>query len=128
MRQSSLLVHRIACASLLLVPPLASADVFVNELHYDNADTDTSERVEVLAPAGTSLSGWSIALYNGADGNSGGWGNQNDAMPPSSNHPGGVNMSMGDGSVRFIKDTVSIQAWWGLGTRNGGEVISSDAF
>ncbi|APW62649.1 DUF1559 domain-containing protein [Paludisphaera borealis] len=68
-----------------------------------------------------------IGCYNAADGNSSGWGNPNDAMPPSSNHPGGVNMSMGDGSVRFIKDSVSLQAWWGLGTRNGGEVISSDA-
>jgi prepilin-type N-terminal cleavage/methylation domain-containing protein/prepilin-type processing-associated H-X9-DG protein len=70
----------------------------------------------------------SIGCYNAADGNTGGWGNPADAMPPSSNHPGGVNMAMGDGSVRFIKDTVSLQAWWGLGTRNGGEVISSDAF
>ncbi len=68
MRLQASFVHRIACASLLLVPPCASADVFVNELHYDNADTDTSEKIEVLAPAGASLSGWTIALYNGADG------------------------------------------------------------
>jgi endonuclease I len=68
MRLQASSVRRIACASLLLLPPCASADVFVNELHYDNADTDTSERIEVLAPAGTSLSGWTIALYNGADG------------------------------------------------------------
>jgi prepilin-type N-terminal cleavage/methylation domain-containing protein/prepilin-type processing-associated H-X9-DG protein len=69
-----------------------------------------------------------IACFNSADGNTAGWGNPEDAIPPSSNHPGGVNMAMGDGSVRFIKDSVSLQAWWGLGTRNGGEVISSDAF
>jgi len=48
--------------------------------------------------------------------------------PPNSNHPGGVNMAMGDGSVRFIKDSISQQAWWGLGTRSGGEVISADAY
>jgi prepilin-type N-terminal cleavage/methylation domain-containing protein/prepilin-type processing-associated H-X9-DG protein len=47
--------------------------------------------------------------------------------PPTSNHPGGVNMGMADGSVKFIKDTVNMQTWWGLGTRNGGEVISADA-
>jgi len=35
---------------------------------------------------------------------------------------------MADGSVRFIKSTVNIQAWRGLGTRNGGEVISSDSY
>jgi endonuclease I len=46
----------------------ASADVFINELHYDNASTDTNEKVEVLAPAGTSLAGWTVVLYNGGDG------------------------------------------------------------
>jgi prepilin-type N-terminal cleavage/methylation domain-containing protein len=48
--------------------------------------------------------------------------------PPTSNHPGGVNLGMSDGSVRFIKDSVSIQAWWGLGTRSGGEVIDSSSY
>ncbi|APW61699.1 DUF1559 domain-containing protein [Paludisphaera borealis] len=69
-----------------------------------------------------------IGCYNMNDGNTGGWGNVVDAIPPSSNHPGGVNMAMGDGSVRFIKDSINLQAWWGLGTRNGNEVVSSDAF
>ncbi len=45
-----------------------------------------------------------------------------------SNHPGGVNTMFGDGSVRFIKDSVNMNVWWSLGTRNGGEVISSDAY
>jgi prepilin-type N-terminal cleavage/methylation domain-containing protein/prepilin-type processing-associated H-X9-DG protein len=49
-------------------------------------------------------------------------------MPPSSRHPGGVNMLMGDGSVRFVKDTTSIPTWQALGTRAGGEVISSDSY
>ena len=35
---------------------------------------------------------------------------------------------MADGSVKFIKDTVDITTWWALGTRAGGEVISSDAY
>ncbi|WP_435015747.1 DUF1559 domain-containing protein [Tundrisphaera sp. TA3] len=43
-------------------------------------------------------------------------------------HPGGVNVSMADGSVRFVKDTVNIGTWRALGTRGGGEIISSDAF
>src|SRR5262249_25301378 len=42
-------------------------------------------------------------------------------------HPGGVNTLFGDGSVRFLKDTVSQQVWWSLGTRNGGEVLSADS-
>jgi len=39
-----------------------------------------------------------------------------------------VNMCFADGSVRFIKDTVSLQTWWALGTRAGGEVVSADAY
>jgi prepilin-type N-terminal cleavage/methylation domain-containing protein/prepilin-type processing-associated H-X9-DG protein len=50
------------------------------------------------------------------------------SCPPTSNHPGGVQVAMGDGSVRFIKDTINQATWWAIGTRNGKEVVSSDAF
>ncbi len=43
-------------------------------------------------------------------------------------HPGGVNSLMADGSVKFVKNTINIATWQALGTRNGGEVISSDAY
>ena len=45
-----------------------------------------------------------------------------------SNHPGGCNVLFGDGSVKFIKGSIDIKTWWNLGTRNGGEVISSDSY
>ncbi len=46
----------------------------------------------------------------------------------SSRHPGGVNMLMGDGSVKFVKNSVSLYPWWASATINGGEVISADSF
>lgn len=46
----------------------------------------------------------------------------------SSHHPGGVNVLFCDGSVRFIKSSVSVQTWWALGSRAGSEVISSDQY
>jgi prepilin-type processing-associated H-X9-DG protein len=49
-------------------------------------------------------------------------------VPPSSRHPGGANLMMGDGSVRFIRNSVNLQTWRGLGTRNGAEVISADSY
>ncbi|MHC5537401.1 DUF1559 family PulG-like putative transporter [Singulisphaera rosea] len=49
------------------------------------------------------------------------------AMNPTGNHPGGVNVSMMDGSVRFIKNTINLQTWWALGTRGRGEIISADS-
>jgi len=46
----------------------------------------------------------------------------------SSFHPGGVNILMGDGSVRFLKDSVSPVTLRALVTLNGGEVISADSY
>jgi prepilin-type processing-associated H-X9-DG protein len=46
----------------------------------------------------------------------------------SSRHPGGVNVAFLDGSVKFIKDSVSQQSWWGIATKAGGEVISADSY
>ncbi|GAA4442156.1 DUF1559 domain-containing protein [Bremerella cremea] len=38
-------------------------------------------------------------------------------------HPGGVNAALGDGSVRFVTETVDITTWRGLSTRGDGEVL-----
>ena len=46
----------------------------------------------------------------------------------SSNHAGGVNILMGDGSVRFLKSTVAQLVYWSLGTKAGNEALSSDAY
>ncbi len=46
----------------------------------------------------------------------------------SSNHSGGVNTAFADGSVRFIKNSVSQPIWWALGTRANGEVIDASSY
>jgi prepilin-type processing-associated H-X9-DG protein len=50
------------------------------------------------------------------------------ALTASSRHPGGVNVMFVDGSVHWIKSSISPNAWWALGTINGGEVLSSDSY
>jgi prepilin-type N-terminal cleavage/methylation domain-containing protein/prepilin-type processing-associated H-X9-DG protein len=55
-------------------------------------------------------------------------GNSSGAMTASSRHPGVVNATFADGSVRAVKSSVSSPVWWALGSRNGGEVVSSDSF
>lgn len=47
-----------------------AANVFINEIHYDNASTDVGEFVEIAGAADTDLTGWKIVLYNGANGQS----------------------------------------------------------
>ena len=45
-----------------------------------------------------------------------------------SRHPGGVLSLFGDGSVKFIKSSISPIVWIGLNTISGGEVTSADAY
>jgi prepilin-type N-terminal cleavage/methylation domain-containing protein/prepilin-type processing-associated H-X9-DG protein len=46
----------------------------------------------------------------------------------SSYHPGGVNTAFLDGSVKFIKDSVSPTTWWAVSTMAGGEVIDASSY
>ena len=43
-------------------------------------------------------------------------------------HSGGCNVLFADGSVKFIKDSISMQTWFSLGTKGKGEVIGSDSY
>ncbi len=57
---------RLLPALLALATPLAApAAVFINEIHYDDATSsgDVGERVEIVATAGESLSGYRVHLY-----------------------------------------------------------------
>jgi len=43
-------------------------------------------------------------------------------------HPGGANAVFCDGSVKFLKNSISLPTIWALGSRAQGEVISADAY
>lgn len=43
-----------------------------------------------------------------------------------SDHPGGANFSMADGSVRFTSESIDYRTFNGLGTRDGEEIVSGD--
>jgi len=70
------LASTLATALVAMLMPLAApvaafeatSAVFINEIHYDNTGTDAAEAIEVVGPAGTDLTGWSIVLYNGSGG------------------------------------------------------------
>jgi prepilin-type processing-associated H-X9-DG protein len=68
-----------------------------------------------LSCASSANLAWSVGFYTGA-------------IPPTSNHPGGVNMCFTDGHVQFIKDSINPQSYWAIGTKSGGEVVSSDSY
>ncbi|AGA27150.1 DUF1559 domain-containing protein [Singulisphaera acidiphila] len=49
------------------------------------------------------------------------------SISASSFHSGGANVAFMDGSVKFIKSTISRETWRAIGTKSGGEIISADA-
>jgi prepilin-type N-terminal cleavage/methylation domain-containing protein len=73
-----------------------------------------------------------MSCFNTAEtayGTQGNWpGGVSTLITATSNHPGGVNLCLTDGSVRFVKDSVATQTWWALGSRNGGETLSADSY
>lgn len=56
------------------------------------------------------------------------WNNLSLNITARSRHPGGANALFCDGSVKFVKDSVNSITWQALGSRNGGEVVSADAY
>ena len=43
-------------------------------------------------------------------------------------HPGGVNIGLGDGSVRFIKNSIANKTWFSLMVSNDTWIISADQY
>ena len=53
------------------------------------------------------------------------WQNLSLNVASRSRHPGGVNTLFCDGHVAFIKQTINVATWQSIGSRNGGEIVSS---
>ena len=49
-------------------------------------------------------------------------------VPPSSHHRGGVNVTLVDGSVRFINETIYLDVWRAIGTRDGSEPLDATTY
>jgi uncharacterized protein len=49
------------------VAPAGPANIFINEIHYDNSGADVNEAVEIAGTAGLDLTGYRLVLYNGTN-------------------------------------------------------------
>ena len=96
-----LVVAMMATAVTALASPARAATaVFVNELHYDNTGADDDEFVEIAAPAGTDLTGWTVVFYNGS---------QTRLSPYASVTLSGLATDAGDGFGFVVVDHSGIQ-------------------
>jgi prepilin-type N-terminal cleavage/methylation domain-containing protein/prepilin-type processing-associated H-X9-DG protein len=75
------------------------------------------------------IEGWHMTLYTHAgppNKRSCGFPPGTMMMPTQGAHPQGINVLLCDGSVRFVRDSIRIDTWRAVGSRNGGEVIGGD--
>ncbi len=73
----------------------------------------------IITPNGPSCTryGGNTTMESSVNGNGG-------ATTASSRHRGGVNLSVADGSVRFVPDTIDAATWHAMGSKAGGETMA----
>jgi prepilin-type N-terminal cleavage/methylation domain-containing protein/prepilin-type processing-associated H-X9-DG protein len=115
-----------ACKGLPATTQATSAGSFGTQwLLSSDFATANNAYVHFMTPNGISCAGTPDASTYVSNAT---WGGIGAAITATSNHSGGVHVAFGDGSVKFIKDSIDPVTWWALGTRAGKEVISADAF
>jgi prepilin-type N-terminal cleavage/methylation domain-containing protein/prepilin-type processing-associated H-X9-DG protein len=119
--------------------PKADMKVMTNQATLNDAFNVCRAVNPLTATPLTSKQGWSWVMgemccttYNHVDtpnrttcagtGFPGNMSNMAMVVPPTSSHTSGVNVALGDGSVRFVQDSISLQGWRAMGTIRGGEV------
>jgi prepilin-type processing-associated H-X9-DG protein len=100
----------------------ASGAHWLLSLDYATANNAYSHVMPPNTISCTGLQSATSSISNGL------WGGIGAAITATSNHPGGVNVCFCDGSVKFIRDSIDIPTWWGLGTRNGREILGADSY
>jgi plastocyanin len=81
-------------------PAVVIPNVWINEIHYDNAQTDINEGYEIAGPAGTNLACYKVYRYNGANGQVYGTDTLTGTIP---------NLACGFGTVWFGLPTDALQ-------------------
>jgi prepilin-type N-terminal cleavage/methylation domain-containing protein/prepilin-type processing-associated H-X9-DG protein len=118
-----------------------SNTIAVGETAYNNDGSWYGSQVGNCSGFNSSFNVWTISLRHGSNFrgpknpintppgrliSAGGTCGMNAAF--GSRHSGGANFLLADGSVRFVKNSVSLSNYRAICTRNGGEVVSSDGF
>jgi prepilin-type N-terminal cleavage/methylation domain-containing protein/prepilin-type processing-associated H-X9-DG protein len=111
------------CATAFLVPPTAAVGN-LKGMRWAQNDPSLSFFNTIVPPSSTQYPfGWCALAASGQTNSVGG-----QYQNANSNHPGGANFLFADGSVHFIKSSISMRTYWAMGTKSNGEVISSDSY
>ena len=116
-----------ACATALPVNARSGSNISGNRGNYWGWGAESQSLFTTIVPPSSTQYRFNQCRY-GCGGCGVGSSDHSDITNATSNHSGGSNFLMGDGSVKFIKSSVAMKTYWGLGTKRGGEVIGSDAY
>ncbi len=112
------------CTSAFLGQTLNSSNLIDNEGQWWIVGATNFSMFNTIVPPNSTQYKWGSCRSNcpgcSPDGSS--------YANSSSNHSGGANFLMSDGSVRFIKNTINTTTYWALGTRANGEVIDASSY
>jgi len=115
------------CNAMWEAGATTGTNISVSAGQYWGMGAETYTLFNTIAPPGSRQYPWN-ACRQGCGGCPRFAADHSDITKSSSNHPGGCNICFGDGSVHFIKSTISLNVWWAMGTRDKGEVVSSDSY
>jgi prepilin-type N-terminal cleavage/methylation domain-containing protein/prepilin-type processing-associated H-X9-DG protein len=87
------------------------------------ADEGGFSMFNTIVPPSSIQYSFSCCTFSGASGCDDGYYQSANSM-----HPGGANFLFADGSVHFLKSSISISTYWAMGTKGNGEVISADQY
>ena len=101
---NTLMVHEVSWKGLELAP--SSLRAWVRGIAWNNDATAAKNIANAI----------NTVQFNGSN-------NFND-ISFGSQHTGGANFALSDGSVRFVNNTISMGAYFALASRDGGEVVT----
>ncbi len=109
--------------TLVTLPDGASNTFMLGELSWWNTTTGTRYRSWVRGCDSTEVCGGVKTVQNAINVHDI---SQFNVISMGSNHPQGTHFAFGDGSVRFVKQTIALPTYLSLASRDGGEVASDN--
>jgi prepilin-type N-terminal cleavage/methylation domain-containing protein/prepilin-type processing-associated H-X9-DG protein len=122
-----MLLSTISTCNTSFATAVNGTSLSINRGWYWGWGADTMSMFNTIVPPSSTTSTWGQCRF-GCVGCGSYSADHSNITNANSNHPGGANVLMGDGSVRFVKSTLQPNIWWALGTKAGGEVVSSDQY
>jgi prepilin-type N-terminal cleavage/methylation domain-containing protein len=134
LRNTGIVIGRGARGGGGFASPVATPDEeLLNELtEPDAAPLDPGQKPETPPPAAGPLPPGALPGPGGPGGGFGPLAQVPSNLPPTavggfaSNHPGGAQFALGDGSVRFLTSTLTLKVLQQLAHRNDGQLLSED--